>query len=156
MAEQKLTQGTTQKLLQHHDATDIQTNYIFVFFGRSSTQLNKHLFMNCFVMKTLGRIRFQLIEENSNHYQCHFENGETFVLYLNVNLYIFEFKFKFYEIKCHMKQSSSKCICLVEIWKQFAYKLAKGLRYFLFYRQYSSPPTFQNEANCYFNNIKND
>jgi len=30
---QKLTQGTTQKLLQHHDATDILTNYIFVFFG---------------------------------------------------------------------------------------------------------------------------
>jgi len=29
---QKLTQGTTQKLLQHHDATDIKTNYIFVFF----------------------------------------------------------------------------------------------------------------------------
>ena len=27
----KLTQGTTQKLLQHHDATDIKTNYIFVF-----------------------------------------------------------------------------------------------------------------------------
>ena len=30
---QKLTQRTTQILLQHHDATDIQTNYIFVFFG---------------------------------------------------------------------------------------------------------------------------
>jgi len=30
---QKLTQGTTQKLLQHHDATDIETNYIFVFLG---------------------------------------------------------------------------------------------------------------------------
>jgi len=29
---QKLTQGTTQKLLQHHDATDIKTNYIFVLF----------------------------------------------------------------------------------------------------------------------------
>jgi len=28
---QKLAQGTTQKLLQHHDATDISTNYIFVF-----------------------------------------------------------------------------------------------------------------------------
>ena len=31
---QKLTQGTTQKLLQHHDGTDIYTNYIFVFFTR--------------------------------------------------------------------------------------------------------------------------
>jgi len=30
---QKLTQGTTQKLLQHHDATDILKTYIFVFFG---------------------------------------------------------------------------------------------------------------------------
>jgi len=30
---QKLTQGTTQKLLQHHDATDIKTNYIFVFYN---------------------------------------------------------------------------------------------------------------------------
>ena len=30
---QKLTQGTTQKLLQHHDATDIWKTYIFVFFG---------------------------------------------------------------------------------------------------------------------------
>jgi len=29
---QKLTQGTTQKLLQHHDATDIKKKYIFVFF----------------------------------------------------------------------------------------------------------------------------
>ena len=29
---QKLAQGTTQKLLQHHDATDIQKTYIFVFF----------------------------------------------------------------------------------------------------------------------------
>ena len=29
----KLTQGTTQKLLQHHDATDIKKTYIFVFFG---------------------------------------------------------------------------------------------------------------------------
>jgi len=29
---QKL-QGTTQKLLQHHDATDIKKTYIFVFFG---------------------------------------------------------------------------------------------------------------------------
>ena len=30
---QKLAQGTTQKLLQHHDATDILKTYIFVFFG---------------------------------------------------------------------------------------------------------------------------
>ena len=30
---QKLTQGTTQKLLQHHMATDIKKTYIFVFFG---------------------------------------------------------------------------------------------------------------------------
>ena len=30
---QKLTQGTTQKLLQHHDATDIYKTYIFVCFG---------------------------------------------------------------------------------------------------------------------------
>jgi len=30
---QKLTQGTTQKLLQHHDATDIKKTYIFVIFG---------------------------------------------------------------------------------------------------------------------------
>ena len=30
---QKLTQGATQKLLQHHDATNIQKTYIFVFFG---------------------------------------------------------------------------------------------------------------------------
>jgi len=30
---QKLTQGTTQKLLQHHDATDISKTYIFVIFG---------------------------------------------------------------------------------------------------------------------------
>jgi len=30
---QKLTQGTTQKLLQYHDATDIKINFIFVFFG---------------------------------------------------------------------------------------------------------------------------
>jgi len=30
---QKLAQGTTQKLLQHHDATDIKKTYIFVFFG---------------------------------------------------------------------------------------------------------------------------
>jgi len=28
---QNLAQGTTQKVLQHHDATDIKTNYIFVF-----------------------------------------------------------------------------------------------------------------------------
>ena len=28
---QKLIQETTQKLLQHHDVTDIQKNYIFVF-----------------------------------------------------------------------------------------------------------------------------
>jgi len=32
---QKLAQGTTQKLLQHHDATDIWKTYIFVFFGFS-------------------------------------------------------------------------------------------------------------------------
>jgi len=30
---QKLAQGTTQKLLQHHDATDIKKTYMFVFFG---------------------------------------------------------------------------------------------------------------------------
>jgi len=30
---QKLAQGTTHKLLQHHDATDIKKTYIFVFFG---------------------------------------------------------------------------------------------------------------------------
>ena len=29
---QKLTQGTAQKLLQHHDATDIWKTYIFVLF----------------------------------------------------------------------------------------------------------------------------
>ena len=27
---QKLAQGTTQKVLQHHDATDIKKTYIFV------------------------------------------------------------------------------------------------------------------------------
>jgi len=32
-AVQKLAQGTTQILLQHHDATDIDKTYIFVFFG---------------------------------------------------------------------------------------------------------------------------
>ena len=30
---QKITHWTTQKLLQHHDATDIKNIYIFVFFG---------------------------------------------------------------------------------------------------------------------------
>ena len=30
---QKLTHRTTQKYVQHHDATDIKKNYIFVFFG---------------------------------------------------------------------------------------------------------------------------
>jgi len=30
---QKLAQGTTQKLLQNHDATDIKKHIFFVFFG---------------------------------------------------------------------------------------------------------------------------
>jgi len=30
---QKLAQGATLKLLQHHDATDTHKTYIFVFFG---------------------------------------------------------------------------------------------------------------------------
>jgi len=30
---QKLTHRTTQKHVQHHDATDVYKNYIFVFFG---------------------------------------------------------------------------------------------------------------------------
>ena len=38
---QKLTQGTTQKLLQHHDATDIQTNYMFVFLCKLDSSITK-------------------------------------------------------------------------------------------------------------------
>jgi len=50
---QTLTHRTTQKLLQHHEATDIYKNFIFVFFGMFVFLFSTFNYLKTFFKKML-------------------------------------------------------------------------------------------------------
>jgi len=88
---QKLAQGTTQKVLQHHDATDIWKTYIFVFFG---------FFCFCFLF-----IDTFLKEFSKKCWVTALVRSMTFIGGLNHNLHLFS--------KCMFKS-----IIFMQMWTQ--------------------------------------